>query len=374
MNGFHWWELVFYGFCLTTMIQLAYYWFFFARLAFYRKPEADKSRQQPVSVIICARDEARNLAMNLPGILVQEYPSSHEIIVVDDNSFDESRYLLEELKKTFKDLHIIELKQEALLIPGKKYPLSVGIKSSRHEILLLTDADCVPATEHWITKMQEGFAEGIEIVLGYGAYHKKKGWLNKLVRMETLHSAMQYLSYALAGRAYMGVGRNLAYRKELFFRHKGFSAHNHVPGGDDDLFINMAARPGNTAIVVDPESFTLSQPAGTWRQWRRQKSRHYSTAKYYKPSHQWLLGLYALSQFLFYPMMVCSILFYPLWWIPVSVAGLRLISQLAVGYGVAKKLGECDLWAWFWLWDLWTLFYYLIFAPSLWRKPRQSWK
>ena len=142
--------------------------------------------------------------------MIQQYRTTHEIIVVNDNSFDESKYILEEYQRTYKQLHLVELTQEARFIPGKKFPLSIGIKTAKYEIVLLTDADCVPASEFWIEKMQEGFNDGIEIVLGYGALHKKKGFFNKLVRWETLHTALQYLSYAKAGFAYMGVGRNLS--------------------------------------------------------------------------------------------------------------------------------------------------------------------
>ncbi|MEO6134639.1 MAG: glycosyltransferase, partial [Ginsengibacter sp.] len=274
--------LLFTGFCIIVFIQLFYYLFFFSRLAFYKKKSKNISQTHPVSVIICSRDEAANLVKNLPGALVQNYKTTHEVIVVNDNSFDESKYILEEYKREYKQLQLVELKQEARFIPGKKFPLSIGIKTAKHEIVLLTDADCVPASEFWIDKMQEGFDEGIEIVLGYGPLHKKKGFFNKLVRWETFHTALQYLSYAQAGTAYMGVGRNLSYKKSVFFRHKGFSSHNHVPGGDDDLFINKAATKKNTAIVIDKDAFTLSEPPTGLKHWVRQKKRHYTTSKFYK--------------------------------------------------------------------------------------------
>ena len=142
-----WWPLIlFSAFCLVTFIQLIYYMAFFKRVAFYKSEPKVKSQTHPVSIIVCARDEANNLTKYLPGVLVQTYPTTHEVIVVNHNSQDETRYLLDEFKKTFKNLQAINLEQEALGIPGKKYPLSIGIKEAKHEILLLTDADCVPAT------------------------------------------------------------------------------------------------------------------------------------------------------------------------------------------------------------------------------------
>jgi len=373
LQQINWWENVFYFFAGITLIQLFYYLWFFSRVAFYRVKKRPRNQQHPVSVIVCARDEDENLARHLPGLLVQEYPSTYEVIAVNDNSVDDSKYILQELKKTFKDrLHIVELTQEAKLINGKKYPLSIGIKEANHEVMLLTDADCVPASEHWVQKMQDGYHDGVEIVLGYGAYHKGPGFLNKLIRFETFHSAMQYLSFALAGVPYMGVGRNLSYKKGLFFRQKGFSSINHIPGGDDDLFVNKAANSRNVAVVIDKDARTLSIPRKTWSGWVKQKYRHYTTAKYYKPVHKFLLGLYTFSQFLFYPLFILSILFYN-WQFALIVFGARFIVQALIYFFAMKKLDEKDLWPVFLLLDIWMFFYYIIFARSLWQKPARRW-
>ena len=366
-------QLLFILFCLVTFTQVFYFLYFFTRLAFYKKKNKSTSQTHPVSVIVCARDEAANLAKNLPGALVQQYKTSHEVIVVDDNSFDDTKYLLEEFKKTFKQLHPVFLKQEAKFIPGKKFPLSIGIKTAKYEVVLLTDADCVPASEYWIEKMQETYDDTTEIVLGYGAFNKRRGFLNKLIRWEAFSTAIQYFSYALVGMPYMGVGRNLSYKKTIFYRHKGFSAHNHVLSGDDDLFINMAATKSNTKINIDADAFTLSEPAKTWSQYAKQKKRHYSTAKYYKPLHKFLLSVYAFTHFLFYPLLVASIILYN-WKFALIVFGVRFIIQSIVYFLGMKKLKEADLFPYFLLFDIGMFFYYLIFAFSIFKKPSKTWK
>jgi len=370
--SFPWLEVFFIVFCLITLVQLFYYGWFFRRLAWYSAPEKQQSQQHPVSVIICARDEAARLVTHLPGALVQTYPSTHEVIVVNHNSQDDTRFLLDEFKKTFKGLHIVNLEHEAIGIPGKKYPLSMGIKEARYEIVLLTDADCIPASEFWMQKMQDGYDKGTEVVLGYGAYKRAPGVLNKIIRFDTFHTALQYLSYALAGQPYMGVGRNLSYKKDVFLRNKGFSAINHVPGGDDDLFINKVATRENTAIVIDKDTFTLSDPKKNFGEWFRQKARHYSTAKYYKPRHKFLLGLYSLSYILFYPLLIVS-LFYD-WRVALPLYGIRLIVQGLIFHKTMRRLGEEDLFPWWWLLDIWMFAYYLIFSSTIWKKPRQNWK
>jgi glycosyltransferase involved in cell wall biosynthesis len=169
------WKLLLMAvFCTVTAVQLFYYWYFFARVAFYKPKPRNKTQQHPVSVIICACNEAPNLARFLPGVLLQQYKTSHEVVVVNDNSTDESIYILNEIKQTFKNLYVINLEQRALTIPGKKYPLSLGLKAAKYEIVLFTDADCVPATDHWMQKMQEAFDEDTDIVLSYGGFHKNR--------------------------------------------------------------------------------------------------------------------------------------------------------------------------------------------------------
>lgn len=359
-------------FALAVAIQLFYYLYYFRRLAAYKTPVKSASQEYPVTVVVCARDEAHNLVKNLPGILVQQYRTTHEVIVVNDNSSDDSKFLLDEFRKSFKNLNHLHLTQEAKGIPGKKFPLSMGIKAAKYEVVLLTDADCVPASEYWIQKMQEGFTNGIDIVLGYGAYYKRQGFLNKVIRFETFHSALQYLSYALAGDTYMGVGRNLSYKKDLFLRNKGFSSINHIPSGDDDLFINMVAKKDNTAIVIDKDAHTVSEPESSWNKWLNQKYRHYTTAKYYKPKHKFLLGLYSLTHMGVYVMLATAMIFYN-WWIPLCILALKYLVQGIVWYKSMKKLNEGDLWPMFIVFDIWMFVYYLLFVPALWKKPAKTW-
>lgn len=368
-----WPLLLFILLCVVLAIQFFYYLFFFTRLAFYKSSNVNNTQTHAVSVVVCARDEAANLAKNLPGILVQDYPTTHEVVVVNDNSYDDSRYVLEELKKEFKQMNVVELTQEAKMIPGKKFPLSIGIKSAKHELLLLTDADCVPGSENWISSMQNAYNNNTEIVLGYGPFHKKNGLLNKLIRWETFHTALQYMSYALAGIPYMGVGRNLSYKKAVFIRQKGFSAHNNIPGGDDDLFINAAGNKHNTRINIDKDSFTLSEPPTNWQQWRKQKQRHYTTSKHYKGLHKFLLALYAIAHFLFYPLLIATAIFFS-WKIALIILVSRWILQGILYYQTMQKLNEKDLFPLFIFFDIWMSVYYLIFTPALFRKPKPTWK
>jgi glycosyltransferase involved in cell wall biosynthesis len=373
MSVSDWPFYVFVAFCGVVLLQLCYYWFFFSRISFHRNRPATSQQTHPVSIIVCARDESRNLLKNLPGILAQHYPYTHELVIVNDNSYDDSAYVLEQFQKEFKHINVVSLTDLVKSVPGKKFPLSIGIKSAKYELLLLTDADCVPGSPQWIEKMQAPFSDSdTEVVLGYGAYKKRKGLLNKIIRFETFHTALQYLSYALAGIPYMGVGRNLSYRRDLFFRNKGFSAHNKIPGGDDDLFINQVATKRNTKVVIDPDAFTYSTPKTNWGAWYRQKTRHFGTARYYKTGHRFLLGLYAFLQLIIYPLFTVALFVFD-WRLVSGVFGLRLLSLMIVWFGAMNKLREKDLKPWFLFFDIWMSVYFIIFAPATWKKIKPGW-
>ncbi len=323
----------------ATIVQLVYYWGIYGKLAFFKQKNEFARTDQPVSVIVCARDEYYNLKENLPLLLAQDY-STFEVVVVNHGSEDETQYLLRDLADEHKNLKIVNVSQDLNFFTGKKFPLSIGIKSASYDILLFTDADCVPASNQWLRRMAANFTEGTEIVIGYGAYNKSKSLLNLLIRFDTTRIAMNYLSFARAGMPYMGVGRNMAYRKSLFYRQNGFISHYRIQSGDDDLFINKAATATNTRIEIQAEAHTISKPKASFDQWLRQKRRHLMTGGFYKPTHKFALGLFAFSQILFWATAISLLV---LWYQPYVVLGiftLRLFSQLLVTGKVMRKLSE----------------------------------
>ena len=326
---------IFYG---TVVVQLFYYWGIFSRLAFY-KFKNQVRKPQAVSVVICAKNEYHNLKDNLPIILEQEYPD-FEVIVVNDVSDDETYYLLKVLSDKYPHLKIVNFVDNVNFFSGKKFPLTIGIKSAKNDIILLTDADCKPHSMKWIEQMQEQFHSGSEIVLGYGKYKEEPGFLNKIIRFDTLQIAIQYLSMALAGNAYMGVGRNLAYRKNLFYRQNGFINHYKVKSGDDDLFVNAAASDKNTKIMISPDAHTISTAKNTFPTWITQKRRHLTSGKYYKFTTKCWLGVFTLSQLIFFTAFFTLIAInYTLLIVP-ALFLLRLISQLIIIKKAMIKLNE----------------------------------
>ncbi len=323
----------------ATLIQLIYYWFIYGKLAFFNQKNEFVRSDQPVSVIVCARDEYYNLKENLPLLLTQDY-SAYEVVVVNHGSEDETHYLLRDLADEYNNLKIVNVSQDLNFFTGKKFPLSIGIKSAKNEVLLFTDADCKPRSNQWLRRMAANFTEDTEIVIGYGAYSKSKSLLNLLIRFDTTRVAMNYFSFARIGMPYMGVGRNMAYRKSLFYRQNGFISHYRIQSGDDDLFINKAATKNNTRIEIQADAHTISAPKSSLNHWLRQKRRHLMTGGYYKPRHKFMLGLFAASQVFFWALAIGLLIFWYQPYVVLGLVGVRFFSQLFITRKVMKKLSE----------------------------------
>ncbi len=334
-------EVLFIILVLTSLIQLGYYWMNYRRLAYFVRRSAN-TVAKPLSVIICARNEAERLKKYLPDVLEQDYPS-FEVIVVNDCSWDDTDLVLKDFEKQYKHLKIVTINEQEKYKHGKKFALTLGIKAASNDLLLFTDADCRPLGKQWISLMQSNFSDKSDFVLGYGAYNKEPGIINKLIRFDAFMIAIQFLSAALAGNSYMGVGRNLAYKKTIFFKNKGFAKHNHVLSGDDDLFVNENANSENCTIEITPEAFTSSEPKRSFSEWFTQKKRHLSTSRYYKSSDKFSLFLKNGSVIFFYLLLITLLILQYDWRLLVSLYAFVLLAKMPIIYKIATKLKEKDI-------------------------------
>lgn len=326
---------------------------------------------EPVSVVICAKNQEENLTEFLPKVLSQEYPD-YEVIVVNDCSEDNTENVIDEFAKVFPNLKKVNIKEDEYYKHGKKFAMLVGIKAAKHNRMLFTDADCYPASNNWLREMVSGFSDKNEIILGYGAYEKQKGFLNKLIRFDTFIIAVQYLSAAIKHKAYMGVGRNLAYTKELFFKEKAFSKHYHIASGDDDLFVNQAAKADNVNVCVNQEAVTYSKAKPNFKLWRLQKARHMTTSPMYSANSKLKIMFSYFAQYYFYFSLVALCFsFQTLLLIPI-VLFTKMIVQWLILNKAAKKMNEKDLLFGSAFYELVLLFIYPIFhLTKLLSKPNQ---
>jgi poly-beta-1,6-N-acetyl-D-glucosamine synthase len=397
-------DLIFYAFCAACVVQYGFWLFVFSKLAFYKEENLDfltpefsnpnfsrvadfwkvqppiiyeeidekrdpsvsdpKNAPKPVSVVICARNEAANLTQHLPKILNQDYPD-FEVVVVNDASTDDTLAVLKNFEKTYTNLRVINVLEKTFA--GKKGALAAGIEATKHDWLLLTDADCYPVGKNWISGMMSALiSEKIQIVFGYAPYERcDNSFLNKLIRFETLWTATQYLSFALARQPYMGVGRNLLYEKKLYVQANGFASHADLASGDDDLFVNQVVTQINFSLFLHAETYMYSMPKTTWKGYFKQKTRHFSVGTRYLLIHKILLGLVSMSHFL-----IIVTAFYLLYSnISTMFAATNVIARMCIVtfmyIKISRRLNEPFRASWFPIFDIIYVLFFIIFAPSL---------
>ncbi len=364
---------IFIVFCSLVLLQFLYVFFIHRKLAFYKEiPLTEDTKLPPVSVIIAARNESDNLYENLPSILNQDYPE-FEVIVVNNQSIDDSGWLLTAFCQQFPNLRVVELGRNKHLRPGKKLPITLAIKAAKYEHFVLTDADCKPTSSNWLRLMASKFNNQKQIVIGYGPFTKCKGIINKIIRFDTAWIGVSYLSMALAKLPYMGVGRNIAYTKSVFNSVNGFKSHYSIPSGDDDLFIQEAAKKNNYTIQIDAASHCYSPAAPSWSRWVYQKSRHYSTSSRYKKFKKFLLGIYPLTLILMWISVVPLFFFQEMIFISGCIFLVIILFKWWIQGRCLNQLKEHKFARFFPFWDL----FYALLIPILYyiseRKKYYKW-
>lgn len=361
LNTGHLFRIVFIIAIAALITQLLFDLVFVVRLVLW-KARSDNDNTVPVSVVVCVRNEEKHLRELIPALFDQDHPD-FEVIVVDDSSWDGSTETLRAFQAMYPRMHVVRLDEDKQRMTGKKFALTVGIKGARNPVVVLTDADCRPQSRKWLAEMSAPFVNPkTEIVLGVSPYEKTDGFLNRLIRYDAADIAVNYLSLTLAGLPYMGVGRNLAYRKDLFFRNGGFKSHLHLSSGDDDLFVADVADAKNTAIVIHPQTQTVSHPKTTWSAWFHQKRRHFTTAPHYAFGIKLLLGIRPASFLLLWVSTLLLALVHNTFLIAGVILTLRYLVHLITFIPAFRKIGQHDLSPGM---PVWEVFVNLI-NPALW--------
>lgn len=327
----------------------------------------------PVSVVICARNEAKNLLKNLKVILIQQHPQ-FEVIVVNDQSTDNTLDVLVDFYMRNKNLKIINVaNEEKKDLAGKKYALLKGIDAAVYEHVVVTDADCRPSSTLWLAKLASCFGPNTNFVLGHAPFYKQSGFLNKLARYENYMTALQSFGWALNGVPYMGIGRNMAFRKSVIKGFDGFQKHPTLPTGDDDLLVNAKAGFNSTEVCIDKDAYMYSDTKPTFSEWLNQKRRHLRSGFHYKWWHQILLFIFSFSSAAFYFSVGATAYFgtVPFWiW---ALVATWILLRFAITYRMFTKLAVADLRLLWPVWDVCYLLYLVLIFFLLLLKPKNTW-
>ncbi|GJM59782.1 glycosyltransferase [Persicobacter diffluens] len=341
-------------------LQMIYHGLLFSRIWWQKPKNSPRSSLPKLSLIVAIHNEEKNIPELLEHLQKQKYPEDWELLFVDDRSTDRSRKLLLEQKKINSHLNIISINETPAGKSPKKYAIQQGILHAQHNHMVFTDADCRPASEDWLFLMASKFQKNIQFVLGYSPYNFHKGFLNLFIRFETLLSGISYLSLAMWGNPYMGVGRNLAYQKGFFLDHGGFSNHDQILSGDDDLLVNEMANKHNTDWEIHPAAFVYSKPKESWRAFIHQKTRHLSAGVKYRFTDRLLLGCWVISKVFFWLLLPLN-----LWHFGLSINllafGLLVVAVISINIKLsAERLREkVSIWS-IPILDLLYVFYYVL--------------
>ena len=331
---------------ILFFIQSCYHLGLYRNLYLHSRKEKQETDTPPLSVILVAKDAASDLQKNLPAILEQDYPDFEVIVIYDQSSDDDCEDVLKLLEDKYPHLHHSFIPDSARYISHKKLGITMGIKASHHEWLVFTEPNCRPSSNQWLRKMARNFTNGTDIVLGYSNYEKTKGWFNRKVTFDTLMNTMRYLGKAVDGHPYTGCGRNLAYRKSLYYEQKGFTSHLNLQRGEDDLFINQVANGKNTRVEASPESIVRITAPHYQKDWYEDKLNYHLTSRLYKGFSRYLMGFETCTRLLFLLMVIVCIVYGILTqsWIVLGTAImlwlLRYLMQVMVFRKTSIALGE----------------------------------
>lgn len=357
---------LFFLLIIAFLGQVYFYVRYFFKLAFYEE-KREEAVSLPVSVVIAVKNEKENLEKNLAYFLRQNY-KHFELVIVDDHSSDDTADFIKNLASSKVNYQLLQGKK------GKKAAVAKGIQFAKHDSIILTDADCKPSSDEWMQIMAAKLKTSRSIVLGYGKYEKRRGLMNAIVRFETLQTALQYFSFALLGKAYMGVGRNLAYRKEVYANSKSNDTYAHIRSGDDDLLVNEMAESSQVEICLNPLAHTQSVPKVKWSDYFFQKRRHLQAGEKYKTEDRMRLASLGLSSLTFWLsfFLLClkpsfGIIIFPIF-------AVKLMLQYFTYGRIMHKLQESDLLIWVPLLEFVYIFWMMVVGVSTWIWKVDRWK
>ncbi len=370
-------------FGIGISVQAVYLLLIFGRTAWGKVTSfspTNRNTEEGVTILIAAHNEHKNLKTLIPKLFEQDYPK-FDVMIVNDRSNDRTKRLLEEMMAIYPKLRSVTIKYTPSHVTAKKFALTLGIKVAKNDVILLTDADCMPSSDQWIRKMTAPVREeGKTFAVGFSGYQENSSFLNRWIQFETMMTALLYFSFGLWKAPFMAVGRNLCYRKSFFMEAKAFKGIWHLEGGDDDLFVNQYATGKNCAMVIDPQSTTVSIPKETWKKYLIQKKRHLHAGKFYRGEDKRKIGLYSLSHALFWLGGVGLLIYFGIeqaWEHFLIVFGIIVLRSILVwsifksaSQKLSGKVGSMNSWAN----DLFYLVYFWILGTVSYQAKDIKWK
>ncbi len=361
MQNIQWAEIpvylyVIFGiFTLCAFIQFYYYWSIFRHVVNI-KPYTGKSTKPPVSVVICAKNEQQNLEKNLPLYLEQNYPE-FEVVVVNDCSTDETEALLYTLKLKYKKLQVTTIELDHQFLHNKKLAITIGIKAARYDNIIFTEPYCAPSDNKWLASMQQAFGSKGELVVGYCRNEPREGLADKVMRSDSVVSALFSLHGAMLGKPYRCTIKNMGISQSFFFRSKGFAHYNSYPNSEETIFLCRNGNEENTRVAISSDAILSSSQVLTFEQWFKQKCLYSSLLSMGKRG-VWRLRCEILSRTSFYTTFLVLLILaiirldYLLMLCMAPLVITRLITRMVIMRKALNKLQEKGIFFWILVYDI----------------------
>jgi glycosyltransferase involved in cell wall biosynthesis len=355
------------------LLQLIYYVFVYGKVSRYRLPE-ENYNFPPVSVVLVTKDEQENLKERLPVILEQQYPD-FEVVIVNNASSDETEFVLKVFQKIYPQLKVVNLYSEAPnKFLGKKYPLSIGIKSAKNDCVLLTNVNCVPNSLFWIMNMVRGLSQTRNTIIGFNFYEREKTLFNSLVQYDTIINAINYGGMALLGNPYKATGDNIIISREEFFNSGSFLSLYNVACGDMELYVNRITKGKKTSVILNEEAYIKTETPQSFSLWCRYKKRNIKTAYYYKFLDKLLVAIPSWTTLFFYATFVTLFLLnFPWQWILTGCI-LKFAIQIIFFQNASKVLMKNNLCIFAPLFEIFFLVFNTIMGISVLFSRKDRWE
>ncbi len=258
-------------------LLIIYFW-----LAWQSIPDflpAATSLQTKISVIIPARNEEETIGPLLQALQQQAYPTSlFEVIVVDDHSTDETAGIV----RQYPSAKLIQLKEDGIN-SYKKKAIETGIAAASGELIVTTDADCLP-TAGWLQTIAAFKEEKQSIFIAAPVVIECNASLLRVFQAIDF-MVLQGITGAAVSKQKMSMcnGANLAYERKAFYKVNGFAGVDHIASGDDMLLMHKIWKqfPGNVHYLKSKEAIVSTQPMKTWKTFFNQRIRWASKARSY---------------------------------------------------------------------------------------------
>lgn len=337
------------AFLAVVLLQLVYYFYILGSFSFAKNKKKQPVASSKISVLCCFKNNLEDAKKLIP-LLLNQKNVAFELVLIDNNSTDDDASInyFEQIEKENANVKLVKVENNEAFWGNKKYALTLGIKAASHEKIAFIEPNYEPASENWLTLLNNTITPEKQIVLGYTAIKKKKNNLkNKIIRFENLLYHMQMFGYVQRKKPTFASNTNLAYTKKTYFDNQGFMNHMKIRLGEADLFVNEAGTKTNTTYTIDAEARVIRKNYKKYSTWLNEIRRRNYTTRFYSKFEQLILNVFLLNKILFYTLLTVLLILQTNLILVGSAALLSvLVSGVTIGYAT-NKLKEKDLLYWF---------------------------